>query len=381
MDNWIILITLGVSVLLGLMGLAAVIWGVRNGQFDDSKKWLEGILIDDVYELRESYKEERKKVVNIYDVVVIGTGPAGMGAAIESKILGIKNLVLLEKEEKTSSTIRKYYKDGKRVDKEYKNQVVELDGNIDFKDGIKEGTLDFFDDLLRTHEIDTRFKSEVDSCDFVDGLFNVRTTNGDIFKSRFIVVAIGKMGTPNKPSYKIPLDIRNKVVFSTSSLKGGENILVVGGGNSAVEYAYSLASNNKVTLNYRKSEFSRINDTNKELLYQYINDEKLQTKLGVDIESLENDNGLVKVNFADKSTQNFDKVLYAIGGSAPIDFLKKCDVNLDSNNIPIVDSNYESSKKGIFVAGDLLFKNGGSIAYALKHGLSIARAIHERLKS
>ena len=50
MDNWIILITLGISVLLGLMGLIAVIWGVRNGQFDDSKKWLEGILIDDVYE-------------------------------------------------------------------------------------------------------------------------------------------------------------------------------------------------------------------------------------------------------------------------------------------------------------------------------------------
>ena len=321
------------------------------------------------------------KVNNIYDIAIIGAGPGGISAAIESKFLGINNVILLEKYEQTSSTIRKYYKDGKRVDKEYKGQIVELNGNIDFKDGIKEGTLDFFDSLLQKHNIDIRFKSEVDNCNLVDNIFHVRNTNGDIFKSRFIVIAIGKMGTPNKPSYKIPLDIRNKVVFNTSSIKEGENLLVVGGGNSAVEYAYSLASNNKVTLNYRKSEFSRINDTNKELLYQYINDEKLQTKLGVDIEGLENDNGLVKVNFADKSTQNFDKVLYAIGGSAPVDFLKKCDVNLDEYNVPIVDSNCESSKNGIFVAGDLLFKNGGSIAYALKNGFDIAKAIHERLKS
>ena len=44
---------------MGLLGLVAVVWGVRNGQFDDSKKWLEGVLIDDVYELREAYKKEK----------------------------------------------------------------------------------------------------------------------------------------------------------------------------------------------------------------------------------------------------------------------------------------------------------------------------------
>lgn len=59
MDSGIILIMLWVSIFMGLLGLVAVVWGVRNGQFDDSKKWLEGVLIDDVYELREAYKKEK----------------------------------------------------------------------------------------------------------------------------------------------------------------------------------------------------------------------------------------------------------------------------------------------------------------------------------
>ena len=157
-------------------------------------------------------------------------------------------------------------------------------------------------------------------------------------------------------------------------------MLVVGGGNSAVEYAYFLAEKNDTTLNYRRSEFNRINDTNKDLLNKSIQEGKLKTKLGIDIVGLEVDNNKPKVNFTDGSTEVFDKIIYAIGGVAPIDFLKKCGLELDSAGVPLVSDSCESSVKNIFVAGDLLFKSGGSIASALNNGFNIVTEIHKRIK-
>ena len=98
----------------------------------------------------------------IYDLIIIGGGPGGIGAAVESKILGLEKVLLIEKGDNHSQTIRKFYKDNKRVDKDYKGQVIELAGNVDFKDGTKESTLNYFDSLLDNEEIDTAFNSEVE---------------------------------------------------------------------------------------------------------------------------------------------------------------------------------------------------------------------------
>ena len=66
------------------------------------------------------------------------------------------------------------------------------------------------------------------------------------------------MGKPNKPNYKIPLEIQKNVNFNLDNCSKNEKILVVGGGNSAAEYAYSLAlDDNIVTIAYRK-EFYKI---------------------------------------------------------------------------------------------------------------------------
>ena len=126
--------------------------------------------------------------------------------------------------------------------------------------------------------------------------------------------------------------------------------------------------------------FFKINDTNKDLLNKSIQEGKLKTKLGIDIVGLEVDNNKPKVNFTDGSTEVFDKIIYAIGGVAPIDFLKKCGLELDSAGVPLVSDSCESSVKNIFVAGDLLFKSGGSIASALNNGFNIVTEIHKRIK-
>ncbi|MGX3010093.1 NAD(P)-binding domain-containing protein [Helicobacter sp. 23-1044] len=321
--------------------------------------------------------------MKIHNIAIIGGGPGGIAAAVESVICKIDDVILCEKGENHSTTIRKFYKDNKRVDKDYKGKKVDLNGNIYFMDGTKESTLDLFDKILATNNIDVRFKSEIESVSSENGIFTLHCTSGDELKARFVVISIGKMGVPNKPSYPIPLEIRDKVFFNANSINQGEKVLIVGGGNSAVEYAYFLAEKNDATLNYRRTEFSRINDTNREMLFKSIDSGKLKTKLGIDIESLEscdiNGAKKPKVNFTDGTSEVYDKIVYAIGGVAPIDFLKKCNLELDEAGVPIVSDSCESSVKNIFVAGDLLFKSGGSIASALNNGFDIVLEIQRRM--
>ena len=318
--------------------------------------------------------------MKIYNIAIIGGGPGGIAAAVESVICKIDDVILCEKGENHSTTIRKFYKDNKRVDKDYRGKKVDLNGNIYFMDGTKESTLDLFDKILATNNIDVRFRSEIESVSKDGEIFTLHSNSGDEIKARFVVISIGKMGVPNKPSYAIPLEIKNKVFFNANSINHNEKVLIVGGGNSAVEYAYFLSEKNDATINYRRSKFIRINDTNKELLFKAIDSGKLKAKLGIDITSLEAQDGKPKVNFTDGSSETYDKIVYAIGGVAPIDFLKKCNLELDSAGVPIVSPSCESSVKNLFVAGDLLFKSGGSIASALNNGFDIVNEICKRIE-
>lgn len=319
----------------------------------------------------------------IYDVCIIGCGAAGSSAAYECAKHNLKT-VILEKGESHNMSIRKFYKEGKRVDRDYKGQVVDLQDCIDFKDGTKESTLDFFDNLLQPLPI--LYQSEVDSISpNKEAGFQIRLSDNRTLSAQFCIVAIGKMGQPNKPSYPLPPSVRKKINFNANDVQPSEKILVVGGGNSAVEYACDLAKSasngGRVMLNYRRSEFTRINEVNANALDEAIKSGELATKLGIDITELGDNNALVEVNFSDGSKESFDRVIYAIGGASPIDFLQKCGIKTDEKGVPLCSDKLESSVPNIFVAGDIALKNGGSIALAVRHSHDIVTEIVTRLKS
>lgn len=315
---------------------------------------------------------------NTYDIVIIGGGPGGIGVSVEAKILGIEKVLLIEKSDNHSGTIRKFYKDQKRVDKDWQGQKVELEGNVEFFDGTKETTIDYFEQLLDTHQIEARFNCEVEKVIKNDKVFTINTNCGTV-EAKNVIIAVGRMGKPNKPSYDIPPSIRQVVNYNLDKCSNAENIMVVGGGDSAVEYACELSSSNSVTLSYRGRSLTRPNPTNVAMFENFLNENKINAKLGANIESLENEKGKIKVNFDDASSQIFDRVIYAIGGTTPIDFLKKCSVDLDDSGEPIFDKNYETKTKGMFIAGDIAFKSGGSIAIALNHGYRIVSYIMNRV--
>jgi len=314
----------------------------------------------------------------IYDLIIIGGGPGGIGTAVEAKALGMEKVLLIEKSDNHSDTIRKFYKDNKRVDKDWQGQIVEMEGTVPFMDGTKESTIDFFDEQIDRHEIESHFRCEVDKITKGDdGLFRVRAGCGD-FVGRYVVIAIGRMGKPNKPSYKIPPSIRKYVNFNLDKCGHDEKILVVGGGDTAVEYAVELGKTNDVTLNYRRPEITRPNPTNRAMIAEAIAQGDVQPKLGVDIESLDNAEGKVQVNFVDGTHEVYERVIYAIGGTTPVDFLKNANLDLDATGEPIIKENLETSVPGIYIAGDIAFKSGGSIAIALNHGYRIVTDILKR---
>ena len=303
------------------------------------------------------------------DLIVVGAGPTGIGCTVEAKLKN-KEVLILEKSNNICHTLMQFYKEGKRVDKAYKGCEGTNHGHVPFEDGTKESTIETFQNALKEHNIEVEFDSEVESVKNENGVFLVSTVKG-VYECKNIIVAIGRMGKPNKPDYKLPMTLTKIINFNANSALGNEKILVVGGGNSAAEYAVDLANSNRVSLCYRKKEFTRLNDINLKDIHEAGNSGKVELKLGIDITEVEDDNGKAKVNFTDGTSDIYDRIIYAIGGSTPLDFLQKCGINVDDKGVPLMDENKQSNVKGIFVAGDIATKNGASIVTGLNDAVKI----------
>lgn len=310
---------------------------------------------------------------HIYELAIIGAGPAGIATAIESYAVGMRDIILLEKDENHNATIRKFYKDNKRVDKDWKGQKIELDGTIYFMDGTKESTLDFFDQLLDHESLELRTHTEVQKIVKNDEGFEVFIAGGSI-RAKYVVVTIGRMGKPNKPDYKIPLSIKNQIHFTLDGCGSGEKIMVVGGGDSAIEYAVELCDRNEVAICYRRGTFRRANPTNQADIDKAVSNGSIRALLNTEITGLESESGKVKVIFSDDSTELFDRLVYAIGGTTPSGFLQSSGIR-EEDGKPVHDENYQTNISGLFVAGDITQESGGSIALGLNHGFAIANYI------
>jgi thioredoxin reductase (NADPH) len=315
----------------------------------------------------------------MYEIAIIGAGPAGIASAVESVILGIKDVIVFEKGQNHSETIRKYFDDKKPVDRDWKGIQVDLKGNINFEDGTKDDTLNIFEDSLQKHLIDAKFSTEVVEVTRDENGFTLVTNTNEAYHAKCIILAIGKMGKPNKPEYEFPKTLKKQMNFNIADCKGGEDVLVVGGGDSALEFAFFIHEGNKVTLTYRKSEFTRANPKNTKNVLDVAESGKLELKLGVDIVGVSDADGKCRVEYTDGSIVDYDRIIYGLGGSTPKEFLANTPVALDEKGKPVVDEkNFNSS--GIYVAGDIAGSMGGSIALALNHGYNILQDIMQENK-
>jgi len=324
----------------------------------------------------------------IVDIAIIGAGPGGMACAIEAKLAGIDNIVVVDKAETHNYMIHKFYKKGKRVDRDWMGIKFDFVGNVTFDECSKEEYIKQMDDLLASHGVLDKFvyNTEVAYAKKADdGLFHI-PFGQDIVKAKNVIVSVGRMGKPNKPGYKFPKPIRPRLNFNLSDVQNGERVMVVGGGDTAGEYAYGLVEledmqDCTVTLNYRKAEITRMNPINTEMTLKYLDNGKIANKMGVDVESVEEADGeLVKVNFTDGTSEIYDRLVFALGGTSPKDFLVNSDIETGKWDEPLMDEKtLETNIKGLYTIGDVV-TDQGSIALAFNHASFVMNDIVAKSK-
>ena len=300
------------------------------------------------------------------DLIIIGAGPAGLSMAAEARANGIApdKLLVIEKGEAHSWSIRKFYPDAKLVEANYKGKPAVCNGVLCIADMSKDETLSYLDQAIEEHQIDVHYQESVSAITpQADGTFEIRA-NQNTYTCKVCVIAIGILGRPNKPDYKVPPKVRKRVHYDvTSEQYEDQKMLVVGGGDSASEYAqYLLQCDNQVSLSYRRDSFDRMTRLNRESLEALGERGQVQILRSSNIEAIEEQEGRPHVRFAEEEHKdcNFDHIIYALGGSTPKNFLREVGIEFDGEH-PAVTEGYQTSIAGLYLIGDLSPESGSII--------------------
>jgi thioredoxin reductase len=201
-----------------------------------------------------------------YDIAIVGAGPAGLSAALTAKQHNLSYLLI--DQQNAGGTILQYPR--KKV---VMTRPVEIPlfGWLKKHEYTKEELLDIWEDILQRFQIDVKTEEKLENIEKVNAHYKLVTNNNSYISSK-VVLALGRRGTPRK--LNVPGEDQPKVMYKLLDAETyqDEDILIVGGGDSAVEAAVGLARQpgNRITISYRKSRFLRIKTRNEQLITKMI---------------------------------------------------------------------------------------------------------------
>ena len=274
---------------------------------------------------------EIRPIEGVHDLLVIGAGPAGISAslrAIEHKL----NYLTIERDE-IGGTVAKYPRQ-----KLVMTSPVEFPMYGKFKklQLSKENLLAFWDMILNRSDFNVSTGEKVEDIKKgEDGIFTVITGNNQ-YRARVVILGLGRAGEPRKLGVKgedLP-KVMYRLIEADHYIN--KKILVIGGGDSAVEAAMGLASQtgNKVTLSYRSERFSRIKERNAKRIEEFIQSRKLQALFNSNPVEFKPESVVLEVNGSNQEIPN-DYVWIFAGGTPPTAFLKKIGVGFGSRDVTL----------------------------------------------
>ncbi|MFN0150801.1 MAG: FAD-dependent oxidoreductase [bacterium] len=264
------------------------------------------------------------------DILIVGAGAAGLNAALAAKERGYR-VAVLEKE-KIANTIENF-PEGKWVYAEPDTSPPK--GKLWLDGAQKEDLVARWNAIVRENALDVRTEEPLTGlARDRDGVFTAKTPKGS-YRARRIVLATGQRGNPRK--LRVAGEDRETVYHRLYSPRKytGEKILVVGGGNSAVEAALTLSEQNSVVLSYRGAEFARLFKDNERKLRDAIDAGRITAMLGSNVIAFgDNEASLVVKNAAgaeERLSIPFDHAFVLIGADLPIEFLRSLGLRMEND--------------------------------------------------
>lgn len=204
-----------------------------------------------------------------------------------------------------------------------------LHGKVKLYETSKNELLELWNTVIAKHKIQIQENKKAERIYPSEGGFIVQTNDGSEYSTQRVLLAIGRRGSPRK--LDVPGEDLQKVAYRLlePELISGKNIVIVGGGDSAVESALILMNNNHITLSYRNESFSRLKPKNNEKLKQAISSGSLNVILQSNILSIEENWVNLNVNGEEKQTRLINDLVYIFaGGELPTEFLKNAGIEI-----------------------------------------------------
>jgi len=261
-----------------------------------------------------------------FDVIIVGCGPAGLSAGLSSVEHKLRYKIL-EQEPSLGGAVFHYPRNQIAMTAPVKLALV---GKVKFGEVQKEKLLEFWQGVVARWRLEIAFRETLQGIDREGEGFIVRTDRGS-YRTCSVLLSMGRRGSPRK--LEVPGEESPKVVYRLidPAQYAGQAVLVVGGGDSALEAAIALSeeSGTKVTLSYRSAAFNRVKTKNRQLLEQAQRAGKLQVLMESTVRSIEPDKVIMKTKDGEKTMRN-DAVIVCAGGLLPTPLLQSIGIRFDT---------------------------------------------------
>ncbi len=259
------------------------------------------------------------------DVLIVGAGPAGLAASLAAKKMGLRYQTV--EQDSLGGAVFQYPR-GKLV----MTAPVELPiiGKIHFRNTSKETLLKFWTDACHENGLNIRYRERVESIVREDGVFHVRAGERQ-YVAAAVLLAIGRRGTPRKLG--VPGEDLPKVVYRLIDPEQyrGRQVIVVGGGDSALEAAASVAElgDTSTVLSYRGEAFQRAKQRNRQRGEEASSRGRLKVLLNSQVREIRPGEVLLQHSGGEIKVAN-EAVIVSAGGILPNDFLRSIGIEVET---------------------------------------------------